>query len=282
MQITTFARSVASCATVLSALALGSQTAQAQEADNFSQFKRTIAPSYLIGRNGLITLPTAHTIGRYNVYLGTTATEAGEIRGESLYNTRTSLVVGTSEDVELGYTRNVLIWEDGDRTDLDADVYHFKARVFHLADSLLPQVAIGSLAMSLRENDFDSSSDVLFAPFVVATSVIPLGERHHVALTGDMEWLYNSGEQTERFFNAGVSLSLFDGALVAAYEQLGVGRDDFDPIGNLAIQGVWRDMISVGIGLYDVANYSDADASGGLTLKLGLVLPVGQWLEDKE
>lgn len=259
------------------AISLGVGNANAS-ADHFSRFKQTITPSYLLGVNGLVTIPTADTVGRHNAFVGATVVDAGEVAGESLYNVRASAVFGSSDDVELGYTRNTLIWDNGDRTEMDADVFHFKVRLLNLANSFIPKVAFGTLAMSVRENEFDQGSDVLFAPFVVATSRFPLADGHELTVTADMEWLHHGGQDSEQFFNAGIAGSFWHEKLTVVLEKQGIGRDgdDAEAVTNVAVQAKLYDMFTLGLGVYDLDRYSDTDE--GMMIKLGFSLPLGEWL----
>ncbi|HAE42817.1 MAG TPA: hypothetical protein DCG34_07850, partial [Clostridiales bacterium] len=109
----------------------------------FAFFKRTVSPVMKWGENGILTVPKATTVGRTNSYFGLFGQQAGTINNLDLYSTSFSVIVGTSEDVELGYTRRQLIWEDFYLTDMSMDTFHIKARVLDFNSPLLPEVSIG-------------------------------------------------------------------------------------------------------------------------------------------
>lgn len=92
-------------------LCIGSVAAQTGDTQ-FALFKRTIAPVMRWGENGILTVPKATTLGRANFFIGAMGQKAGTLQGLDLYLTSASVMAGTSDDVELGYTRRQLIWED--------------------------------------------------------------------------------------------------------------------------------------------------------------------------
>lgn len=227
----------------------GAETATSE----FALFKRTISPVWQWGENGILTVPKAAPIGKYNIYVAGAGQEAGEIQGEKLYNSNASLVIGTSDDAEIGYTRRQLIWANGDRTDLESDVFHIKARVLNLADNFLPQLSVGVIGTSLRDNQYTSTKDVLFNPFVVATINVPLfSDSHRVSFTGMAESLYSSNESTETFFNAGVDIALFNNMLILAAEYQGIGKKDLDPVVNAGGKLKLLNVLSIGAGKFNM------------------------------
>ena len=249
---------------------------------DYAMFKRSIAPTYAWGENGVLTIPKAQPIGRYNLYGAASGFDAGSIQGEKVYNTKATFVLGTSEDVEIGYTKNQLIWNNGDRTDLDADVFHLKARILNLSEYFLPQISIGTVGVSMRQNQFTSSSSVLFNPFLVATSRIPLfTESAILSLTVDAEQIYLNGEATSTFYNAGIDLSLFDEVLIVAAEVQGAGKKKADPIVNVAARIKLFEVLSVGAGQYNMTKGAyDARVPGSSAYFVGFValqLPLGDW-----
>jgi len=235
----------------------GAETA----AGEFALFKRTNSPAWQWGENGVLTVPKANPIGKYNIYAALAGQDAGQIQGEKLYSTNASLVVGTSEDAEFGYTKRQLIWANGDRTNLESDVFHIKARVLHLADSFMPQVSVGVIGTSLKDNQFTSAKETLFNPFLAATMNIPLfSDRHRLSITGVAESLYSSGESTERFYNAGVDLSLFGNSFILAAEYQGLGSKTSDPIMNAGAKFKFFDALSIGAGKFNMRQ-SEIDKS---------------------
>lgn len=249
----------------------------------FALFKRSITPVYLWGTNGIVATPQASPVGKHNVYVASMGSNAGTIQGEKLYNTRTTIVIGTSDDVELGYTKNTLYWENGDRTDLDADIFHFKARIFNMAKYFIPQVAVGTLGVSLNANRFDSERDILFNPYITSTVNIPLFTKSIIfSVTFDNEWVYLSGEKTDYVANLGVSISLFNGKILFATEYQGFEEGADSAILNLAITGKIGGL-SVGWGRFNMLGSSvekDMDLSNSYTIAyVGYSLPFGKWFK---
>ncbi|MCK5157181.1 MAG: hypothetical protein KAQ69_12195, partial [Spirochaetales bacterium] len=140
----------------------------------FALFKRTVAPVMMWGENGVLTIPKASTIGRLNSYVGMFGQQAGQLNGLDLYLTSLTVMVGSSEDVELGYTRRQLIWEDFYFTDMAMDTIHLKTRVLDFGEDVMPSVSVGMNGVSLVDNTFANENDILFNPYVVATSYISI------------------------------------------------------------------------------------------------------------
>lgn len=247
---------------------------------DYSMFKRSISPAYLWGENGVITIPKANPVGRYNLYVAAYGQEAGTIQGENLYYTRATAMLGTSEDVEIGLTRAQLLWENGDRTDIEADVFNIKARVLNLGKNYLPSVAIGTLGTSLKENRFNSGKDILLNPFISATIRIPLfTEQAVLSGTINSEWLYSNGERTQNFINIGADLSLFNDLLIIAAEQQGVGDDNNDAVLNVAAKLKLFKVVNIGVGQYNIEKKKSQEPN--FVGFIGISLPIGDWTNDK-
>lgn len=253
--------------------------------EEFALFKRTISPAWQWGENGVLTIPKATSIGKYNFYAALLGQEAGEIQGEKLYNTNLTVVLGTSDDAEIGYSRRQLIWENLDRTDLDADVFYIKTRVLNLAESMIPQLSVGVIGTSLKDNQFTSTKEILFNPFAAATLSIPLfGEGSRLSVTGVAESLYTGGESTDFFYNAGADLSLFDNMLILAVEYQGIGSETTDAIMNAGVKLKLFDFLSIGAGKFNMSQ-SVADKSVSLENSYMMYfaavdLAFGRWSEE--
>lgn len=206
------------------------QTATAaSKQSEFALFKRSINPDYKWGENGVITIPKAIPTGKWNIYAAGSAQDSGSIEGDRIYLTSGTIMVGTSDDVEFGYTRRQFIWDNFDKTDLSMDTYSFKARVFHMTDSILPQVALGVNAVSLKNNEFDNQEDILFNPYMAVTIRVPLfTEKAVLSATGVAESIYNEGESSDLFFSAGADLVFFDMVyLLAEVQGIDKAQDDY-------------------------------------------------------
>ncbi|MFA6366863.1 MAG: hypothetical protein WCX13_06700, partial [Candidatus Hydrogenedentales bacterium] len=149
-------------------LCIGSAVAQTENTE-FALFKRTIAPVMRWGENGIMTVPKATTLGKGNFFIGAMGQEAGMLEGLKLYLTSASVMAGTSDDVEFGYTRRQLIWEDLYFSNLSMDTFHLKARFLNFADYFIPQASIGVNAVSLVDNQFSDRNDILFNPYLAVT-----------------------------------------------------------------------------------------------------------------
>jgi hypothetical protein len=248
---------------LVASMALGGATgawAGSREA-SFALFKRSISPVYHWGENGLITVPKAVTLGKGNIYLAGSVQDAGKLEGDNLYLTAATIMAGTSEDVELGYTRRQFIWDNFDKTDLEMDTFHFKARVFHMTDHYIPQLAVGIHAVSLSDNEFSSKDEILFNPYLAATIQVPLGtEKAMFSVTGVAEVLYNEGESGEAFFSAGADLVLWETLYLVAEIQ-GINRDKEDHIVNFGakLKSGW---FSLGVSLFNALEEKAAEDKG--------------------
>ncbi len=191
-------------------LCIGNAAAQTEESE-FALFKRTIAPVMRWGENGIMTVPKAATLGKANFFIGAMGQQAGTIEGLGLYLTSASLMAGTSDDVEFGYTRRQLIWEDFYFSNLSMDTFHMKARFLNFADYLIPQAAIGVNAVSLRDNKFEDRNDILFNPYLAVTSTIPIfTPKILFSVTAVAETIMNKDQLGQYQFSGGADLSLFN------------------------------------------------------------------------
>lgn len=249
---------------VLTALAVFCQTGwAASKQSEFALFKRTISPVYKWGENGAITVPKAIPCGKGNVYFGASAQDSGTIEGDRLYLTDMTLMAGTSDDVEFGWTKRQFIWDDFDKTDLSMDTFNFKARVFHLTDAFIPQVALGLNAVSLSENEFSDDEDILFNPFLSTTIVAPfLDDNIVVSATGVVEAIHNEGESSELFFSAAADLKLFK-MVTLITEVHGLNKTDEDYVINVGAKATLG-WVSLGVASYNVAQGDVATEDGSV------------------
>lgn len=255
-------------------------------ASEFALFKRTMTPVWQWGENGILTVPKAPPIGKYNIYAALSGQEAGEIQGEKLYNTNASIVIGTSDDAEIGYTRRQLIWKNGDRTDLESDVFHIKTRVINLAEFFIPQLSVGVIGSSLRDNQFTDTKEILFNPFAAATVNIPLfSKKHRMSITGVAETLYSSGEATDAFYDAGLDISFFDNTLTFMAEYQGIDKEAADVILNAGAKLKLFDFLNIGGGMFNMSqSKKDNSVSQNNAYTMAFVsveLPLGRWNQKK-
>lgn len=202
---------------------------------DFALFKRTVSPVMKWGENGVLTVPKATTVGRTNAYLGVFGQQAGKFNNLDLYLTSATLMIGTSEDVEIGYTRRQLIWEDFYFTDLAMDTFHLKARVLDFGASLLPSVAVGVNGVSLVDNTFTNEKDILFNPYVVATSKIALIPNFlEFSVTALAETIMSDGEFGTLQFSAGADANLLNMLYV------------FGEVQGIDIEVAQREMVNIG------------------------------------
>ena len=227
----------------------------AQSGDNeFALFKRTIAPVMRWGENGILTVPKATTLGKGNFFIGAMGQQAGTIEGLDLYLTSASLMAGTSDDVEFGYTRRQLIWEDLYFSNLSMDTFHMKARFLNFGDYLLPQAAIGVNAVSLVDNKFEDRNDILFNPYLAVTSTIPIfTSKILFSVTAVAETIMNKDQLGKYQFSGGADINLFNFLYGFAEVQ------GFDPNALVATQVVNAGIklrlgpLSAGIGMFNMS-----------------------------
>jgi hypothetical protein len=209
---------------------------------DFALFKRNIAPVMKWGENGVLMVPKATTVGRTNTYLGLMGQQVGQLQGIDLYLTSLSAIAGTSEDVELGYTRRQIIWEDLYYTDFSMDTFHLKARVLDFNQDLIPEVAVGVNGVSLVDNSFENTKDILFNPYLVATSnlrIIP--DFLELSITAVGETIMSGSDFGKPQFSLGADVQLLD-FLYAFGEVQGVQVD----LENFNIADSSNEMINIG------------------------------------
>lgn len=230
----------------------------------FSLFTRTVSPVMKWGENGILTIPKATTVGRTNLYAGMLAQEAGVLNNQNLYMTSATVMVGTSEDVEVGYTRRQLIWDDFYFTDLAMDTFHLKTRVLDFGADLLPEVAIGLNGVSLVENTFTDQRDILFNPYIAATSTIGLVPNMlTVSATGVAESIMNDGKFGDILLSLGADVNLFN-MLYAFGEVQGFNYEEPNQeVINVGAK-VKLGWLSAGVGIFNIIRettdvYTDFD-----------------------
>lgn len=234
-------------------LCIGSVAAQTGDTE-FALFKRTIAPVMRWGENGILTVPKATTLGKGNFFVGAMGQQAGTIEGLDLYLTSVSLMAGTSDDVEFGYTRRQLIWEDLYFSNLSMDTFHLKARFLNFGDYLIPQAAIGVNAVSLVDNKFEDRNDILFNPYLAVTSTIPIfTPKILLSVTAVAETIMNENQLGQYQFSGGADINLFNFLYGFAEVQ------GFDPNALVANQVVNAGVklrlgpLSAGIGIFNMS-----------------------------
>lgn len=198
----------------------------------FALFKKMITPVYKFGENGIITVPKAIPTGQGNVYYAANGQEAGKIQGDQLYMVTESLMIGSSNDVELGITKREFVWETAERSDIEMDSYHFKARAFHIDDDFWPQVAIGVNAVSLKNSSPEGENETLLNPFLAVTMNIPFADEYAMSISWVVEHVEVNGQTTQRFYSGGVDLKLADMFFFMA-EAHGLNKEDEDPMVNV-------------------------------------------------
>ncbi len=239
---------------LITALILCVGFASAQSADReFALFKRTVAPVMRWGENGILTVPKATTLGKANFFFGAMGQQAGTIDGLDLYLTSASLMAGTSDDVELGYTRRQLIWEDFYLTNLSMDTFHLKTRFLNFGDYLLPQAAIGVNAVSLVDNKFEDRNDILFNPYLAVTSTVPIFTKKILfSVTAVAETIMNENQLGEYRFSGGADLSLFNFLYGFAELQGFNPEESSNEVLNVGVK-VRLGFISAGLGLFNIS-----------------------------
>lgn len=239
--------------TLLCCFTLAPQMAAASAESEFALFKRTISPTYKWGENGVLTIPKADPVGQYNLYLGANVQDAGKIEGKRLYLTNTSLMAGSSTDVEIGYTRRDLIWDDLKRTDVSMDTFHMKARIFDMANNFIPKVALGVNAASLTGNQFSNTGNILFNPYLTASVNLPIFDADYAlfSATGVVESLYNEGASSKPFYSVGADLRLFN-MLYLVTEMQGINNQNDRQVINAGAKLKYG-WVSLGLGGFNLA-----------------------------
>ncbi|MGM0432563.1 MAG: hypothetical protein ACQEQU_07615 [Spirochaetota bacterium] len=226
---------------VLLLLCVSSVFAESGELE-FALFKRTVSPVMKWGENGVLTVPKATTVGRTNTYIGLFGQQAGTINDMDLYLTSLTAMAGSSEDVELGYTRRQLIWEDLFFTDMAMDTFHLKARILDFNQDLIPEVAVGMNGVSLVDNSFSNTKDILFNPYLVATSnlkIIP--DFFEISITALAETIMSEGEFGKPQFSIGADAQLLNFLYVFG-ELQGLQVD----LENIDLSKTTNEMVNVG------------------------------------
>ncbi len=231
----------------------------ANESQEFALFKRTVSPVMKWGENGVLTIPKATPIGRLNVYAGMFGQQAGVLNGLNLFLTSATVMAGTSEDVELGYTRRQLIWEDFYFTNMSMDTIHLKTRVLDFGKDVMPSVSVGMNGVSLVNNSFEDQNNILFNPYLVATSYIELiPGMLELDITAVAETILSEGEFGIPQFSLGADVNLFDMIYVFGEVQgVQVDLENFDltkssnEMINIGAR-VKYEGLSIGLGMFNI------------------------------
>lgn len=231
---------------------IGSAAAQTEDSE-FALFKRTVAPVMRWGENGIMTVPKATTLGKANFFIGAMGQKAGTLEGLDLYLTSLSLMAGTSDDVEMGYTRRQLIWEDLYFSNLSMDTFHLKARFLNFGDYLLPQAAIGVNAVSLVDNQFENRNDILFNPYLAVTSTIPIfTPKILFSVTAVAETIMNENQLGTYQFSGGADISLFNFLYGFAELQGFNPNSTANEVLNVGVK-LRLGFITAGVGLFNIS-----------------------------
>ena len=241
----------------------------AEGEQEFALFKRIVSPVMMWGENGVLTISKATTVGQGNLYVGIFGQQAGTLQGTDLYLTSATAMIGTSADVELGYTRRQLIWGDLYLSDMSMDTFHLKARVLDFGKDVMPSVAIGVNGVSISDNSFTQTSDILFNPYIVATSYIEIiPDFFDLSITALGETIMSAGKFGVPQFSIGVDAQLMDMFYVFAEMQgLQVDLDEFDlsqsmnEIVNLGAK-VKYGWVSLGVGMFNIIRNTEEGEEG--------------------
>lgn len=214
-------------------------------------FKNNISPSMMWGEDSIMLVPKANTLGRGNLYLSSMVLDVGKIQNDRLFLTTNTVMLSTSDDVELGYSRRVFVWDNFDYTNIKMDTFHLKARVFHLTDNYIPQLAVGVNLVSIAANKFNKEKDYLYNPYATLTIRAPLGtEKAILSLTGMVEKVMNEGESSEPKFGGGVDLKLFN-HLYFLGEIVGIDKDGKNGVINTGAK-LKIGWFSFGAGIFNI------------------------------
>jgi len=221
----------------------------------YALFKRNISPSMMWGEDALMLVPKANTQGRGHLYFSANVMDAGKIQNQKLFLTGGSIMLSTSDDVELGYTKRVFIWDNGDYTNIKMDTFHLKARVFHITNNYIPQIAVGVNLVSLTKNDYSNQKDILYNPYIVVTINAPLlTENAVLSLTAAVERIYNEGQTSEVKFSGGADLKLFKHLWIIGEIQ-GINKNGENGVVNIGAK-FKLGWFSVGAGMFNIARNS--------------------------
>lgn len=225
--------------------------AQSEDAE-FAFFKRTISPVMSWGQNGILTVPKATTLGKANFFVGAMGQKAGTLGGLDLYLTAATIMAGTSSDVEIGYTRRQLIWQDLYLSNLAMDTIHLKARFLDFGDYFIPQASIGVNGVSLVDNQFKDRNDILFNPYLAVTSTIPVFTRKILfSVTAVAETIMNKNQLGVYMFSGGADLNLFN-VLFAFAELQGFNpKQSSNEVVNVGAK-LKLGPVSVGVGMFNI------------------------------
>jgi hypothetical protein len=238
----------------------------ADEEQEFALFKRTVAPVMKWGENGVLTIPKASTIGRLNTYVGLFGQQAGSLNGLDLYLTSATVMIGSSADVEIGYTRRQLIWEDFYFTDMAMDTIHLKTRVLDFGEDVMPSVSVGMNGVSLVDNTFTNQNDILFNPYVVATSYVSIiPDFLELTVSAVAETIMSEGKFGLPQFSIGADAHLMNMLYVFGEVQgIQVDLDNFDlsksmnEVINIGAR-VQIGWISAGVGMFNIIRDTEGD-----------------------
>ena len=215
----------------------------------FALFKRSVSPVYEWGENGIMTVQKATTIGKNNFYMGINTLDAGKLQGDRLFLTSATVMFSSSEDVEIGYTKRVFVWDDLDYANLKMDTFHLKGRFFNMTENLIPQIAVGVNAVSLKDESYNKR-DMLYDIYLVATSQFNYFENFKLSVTASAERLYDEHQTSDVMFSGGVDMIVLKHLYLLAEIQ-GINKNGDNGIINVGAK-LKLGWFSIGGGIFNL------------------------------
>jgi hypothetical protein len=249
-----------------------------EEAKAVGLFFRTTSPTYLWGQNGILTAPSATTVGEWRVSLATTGDYAGDVQDEAMLDVKGSLTVSTGGDLEVGITKKTLLWAQSfERTPLDSTVLHAKYTAVDIKNEKwwwIPKVGVGVFGYQVNRKDNFDLGDTFLDGFLVVSEVMafkPLTARLHLGANVGML----GSAETKAYFFAGGDLTTLWGWLTIACEHVGANRDGLNGVTNAGLAVNLFGIGQLGLMLYNFLDYDNSQWQ----VNLGANIPVGAYIE---
>ncbi|HAR63656.1 MAG: hypothetical protein DKM50_00105 [Candidatus Margulisiibacteriota bacterium] len=219
---------------------------------DWNLFKKYNSMIFIPNQNGLLTVPIATTIGKGKIAAGLSSLEAGKISDTKVYYTNAGILLGTSDDVEIGYSKKALVFSDDySRTDIEGANLYLKIKLLDWGD-VVPRIAVGLTATSLtNESDLDKYNTFMNA-FAVTSIMFDLFAAR-IGLHAGLENGFMGDNQGDPFFFGGATITLFDFINLCG-EYVGANQEGEDGMVNASAGVKLFDILSINVNQLDLNN----------------------------
>jgi len=267
------------CAVLCSSFAVAQTT---EESKSLALFRRNVAPSYLWGQDGVITIPQVDMIGPWKLATSGVWTDAGTFRGEDLLDSKYSFIFCPNPNMEFGYTRKELIFmDDLKRSPVHADIYNMKLKIFDFKKDYLPKFGASVYGFEVNDVDDFAASNVYLNLAGVITEDIPFKlpglKESNLGIHAGVEFGLLETTQTDPFFFGGVDLEFLKEwimQVVLLGEYVGANEEGENGIINAGIAFNLYEIVQLGVAVYDVG--AQEFEQGNIMAQASVTIPIAK------